>query len=87
MSKIFCKKYQTELDALNIAPFPCEKGQYIKDNYSAKAWSDWLDLQTMLINENQLDLSNKENRKWLNDQMEKYLNNDDYQKPSGYIPQ
>jgi len=41
----------------------------------------------MLINENQLDLSNKENRKWLNDQMEKYLNNDDYQKPSGYIPQ
>ena len=56
-------------------------------NYSAKAWSDWLDLQTMLINENQLDLSNKENRKWLNDQMEKYLNNSDYQKPSGYIPQ
>ena len=87
MSKIFCKKYQTELDALDIAPFPGEKGQYIKDNYSAKAWSDWLDLQTMLINENQLDLSNKENRKWLNDQMEKYLNNEDYQKPSGYIPQ
>ena len=49
MSKIFCKKYQTELDALNIAPVPGEKGQYIKDNYSAKAWSDWLDLQTMLI--------------------------------------
>ena len=87
MSKIFCKKYQTELDALNIAPVPGEKGQYIKDNYSAKAWSDWLDLQTMLINENQLDLSNKENRKWLNDQMEKYLNNSYYQKPSGYIPQ
>ena len=60
MSKIFCKKYQIELDALNIAPVPGEKGQYIKDNYSAKAWSDWLDLQTMLINENQLDLSNKE---------------------------
>ena len=87
MSKIFCKKYQTELDALDIAPVPGEKCQYIKDNYSAKAWSDWLDLQTMLINENQLDLSNKENRKWLNDQMEKYLNNADYQKPSGYIPQ
>ena len=87
MSKIFCKKYQTELDALNIAPAPGEKGEYIKDNYSAKAWSDWLDLQTMLINENQLDLSNKENRKWLNDQMEKYLNNSDYQKPSGYIPE
>ena len=87
MSKIFCKKYLTELDALNIAPVPGEKGEYIKDNDSAKAWSDWLDLQTMLINENQLDLSNKENRKWLNDQMEKYLNNDDYQKPSGYIPQ
>ena len=87
MSKIFCKKYQTELDALDIAPVPGENGQYIKDNYSAKAWSDWIDLQTMLINENQLDLSNKENRKWLNDQMERYLNNADYQKPSGYIPQ
>ena len=87
MSKIFCKKYQKELDALDIAPVPGEKGQYIKDNSSAKAWSDWLDLQTMLINENQLDLSNKENRKWLNDQMERYLNNADYQKPSGYIPE
>ena len=32
MSKIFCKKYQTELDALNIAPVPGEKGEYIKDN-------------------------------------------------------
>jgi Fe-S cluster biosynthesis and repair protein YggX len=41
----------------------------------------------MLINEKHLDLSLKENRKWLNEQMSLFLNNEDYEKPSGFIPQ
>ena len=41
----------------------------------------------MLINEKRLDLSVKENRVWLNNQMDLFLNNESYAKPSGYIPE
>jgi len=87
MSMILCKKYNTELPSLEFAPLPGEKGKHILENYSQKAWNEWINLQTMLINENHLDLSDKTNRKWLNGQMELFLNNEEYQKPSGFIPE
>ena len=87
MTKIFCKKFHKELEALLSPPIPGPKGEHIKDNFSQKAWSDWIALQTMLINEKHLDLSIKENRVWLNNQMDLFLNSENYEKPSGYIPE
>ena len=87
MDKVFCKKYKKELDALIQAPIPGPKGEEIQQNFSQKAWNEWISLQTMLINEKHLDLSLKESRKWLNEQMSLFLNNEDYEKPSGFIPQ
>lgn len=87
MQIILCKKYQEELPSLDAPPLPGEKGTYIFTNYSKKAWEAWIELQTMLINENHLDLSDKSNRRWLNEQMELFLDNKDYQRPSGYIPE
>lgn len=87
MQIILCKKYQEELPSLDAPPLPGEKGMHIFKNYSKKAWVAWINLQTMLINENHLDLSDKSNRKWLNKQMELFLDNKDYQRPSGYIPE
>ena len=87
MNKVFCKKYKKELDALIQAPIPGPKGEEIQRNFSQKAWNEWISLQTMLINEKHLDLSLKESRKWLNEQMSLFLNNEDYEKPSGFIPQ
>ena len=86
MAKIFCKKYQQELDALMLPPLPGEKGEKLMQNYSQAAWNEWIKLQTMLINERRLDLSEKENRKWLNEQMMLFLENGDYKKPDGFIP-
>ena len=57
----------------------------IMQNFSKEAWDAWVDLQTMLINEKHLDLSIKENRKWLNEQMSLFLNNENYEKPSGFV--
>ena len=37
-------------------------------------------LQTTLINERHLDMSNAENRKWLLEEMDKFFNNEDYAK-------
>ena len=86
MAKIFCKKYQQELDAMMLPPLPGEKGEELMQNYSQASWNEWIKLQTMLINERRLDLSEKENRKWLNEQMMLFLENKDYKKPDGFIP-
>jgi|TARA_A100001037_G_scaffold219616_1_gene197475 Fe-S cluster biosynthesis and repair protein YggX len=86
MAKIFCKKYQQELDAMMLPPLPGEKGEELMQNYSQAAWNEWIKLQTMLINERRLDLSEKENRKWLSEQMMLFLENKDYKKPDGFIP-
>ena len=85
MAKVFCKKYKKELDALPFPPIPGEKGMNIMQNFSKEAWDAWVALQTMLINEKHLDLSIKENRKWLNEQMSLFLNNENYEKPSGFV--
>ena len=86
MTKVFCQKYKKELTKLNSPPFPGVVGQEIFDKYSKEAWDEWLSLQTMLINEVGLDLSVKENRKWLSGQMKLFLENGDYKKPSGFTP-
>ena len=87
MPKVFCKKYKQNLDGMTFPPMPGQLGKVLMENYSQKAWEDWLNLQTMLINENRLDLSNKESRKWLNQQMQLFFENEDYQKPKGFVPE
>lgn len=44
---VFCRKYQENLPKLPNPPFPNAKGQEIQDTVSAKAWGEWLELQTM----------------------------------------
>lgn len=83
---VFCKKYKEELEGLISAPFPGEKGEEILNNVSKKAWEDWLEHQKMLINEGQLNLADRESRKWLNEQMELFLSGGDYAKPTGFKP-
>ena len=86
MAKVFCKKFQEELDAMMFPPLPGDKGEELMQNYSQTAWDEWIKLQTMLINERRLDLSDKENRKWLSEQMMLFLENKDYNKPDGFVP-
>ena len=85
--KILCKKLNKELPALSIPPMPGPKGIEIMDSISEEAWEMWKSHQTTLINEKHLDMSNSENREWLLGQMDKFFNNEDYAKPSGYIPE
>ena len=83
---VFCKKYKEELEGLISAPFPGEKGEEILNNVSKKAWEDWLEHQKMLINEGQMNLADRDSRKWLNEQMELFLSGEDYAKPTGFKP-
>lgn len=86
MRKVFCKKFQKELEGLDKAPFPGPKGQDIYDNVSKQAWQDWLTHQTMLINENQLNLMEPSTKTFLDEQREKFLSGEDYERPKGYVP-
>ena len=83
---VFCKKYKEELEGLISAPFPGEKGEEILNNVSKKAWENWLEHQKMLINEGQMNLADRDSRKWLNEQMELFLSGEDYAKPTGFKP-
>jgi Fe-S cluster biosynthesis and repair protein YggX len=82
-----CKKYNEELEGLESPPYPGPKGEEIYLNVSKKAWDKWLNHQTMLINEGQLNLIDREARKWLNEQMDLFLSGKDYAKPTGYKPE
>tara|TARA_B100001029_G_scaffold171523_1_gene168417 strand:+ start:516 stop:785 length:270 start_codon:yes stop_codon:yes gene_type:complete len=83
---VFCRKYQEELPTMDRPPYPGSKGEEIFSTVSKKAWLEWLQLQTMLINEKQLDLSEKSARDYLNQQLENFLDNKETDKAEGFIP-
>ena len=82
---VFCKKYQKELEGLDSAPYPGPKGQDIFDNVSKQAWQDWQAHQTMLINEKHLSLVDPDARKYLQQEMDKFLAGEDYDQAEGYV--
>lgn len=82
---VFCKKYQEELEALNTPPYPGPKGQEIYESVSKKAWLDWQAHQTMLINEKHLSLADPEARKYLQQEMDKFLSGEEYDQAEGYV--
>jgi Fe-S cluster biosynthesis and repair protein YggX len=83
---VFCRKYQEELPGLERPPYPGPKGQDLFDNVSRKAWEDWQAHQTMLINEKHLSLADAKARKYLQEEMEKFLSGEDFDRAEGYVP-
>ncbi|HJO11952.1 MAG: oxidative damage protection protein [Gammaproteobacteria bacterium] len=83
---VHCKKYDKELPGLTVPPYPGTKGQEIYESVSQQAWSEWQTQQTMLINENHLSMAVAEDRKYLQDEMDKFLNNQEYHHAAGYVP-
>lgn len=81
-----CRKYNKELPGLAVPPYPGPKGQEIYENVSQQAWQEWQAEQTMLINEKQLNLMDPDTRKYLQQEMDKFLANEEYDRAEGYIP-
>ncbi|MFU8797298.1 MAG: oxidative damage protection protein [Gammaproteobacteria bacterium] len=67
-------------------PYPGELGQRIFEHISQEKWNEWLQRQTMFINENRLNLSEPSAREFLVTEMEKFLFTDNSETPAGYIP-
>jgi Fe-S cluster biosynthesis and repair protein YggX len=83
---VFCRRYQEELEGLDRPPLPGPKGQTIFETVSKKAWQEWQAHQTMLINEKHLSMMDPEARKYLQQEMDKFLAGEAHDVAEGYVP-
>lgn len=83
---VHCIKLGHEAEGLERAPYPGELGQRIFEQVSKEAWGAWLKHQTMLVNENRLNLAEAHARKYLAQQMENHFFGSGAEMPSGYMP-
>ena len=81
-----CIKLDKEAEGLDFPPYPGELGKRIYTHVSKEAWAIWLKQQTMLVNENRLNLADAAARKYLTEQTEKYFFGDGADTASGYVP-
>ena len=83
---IYCQYLKKEADGLDFQMYPGDLGKRIFDNISKEAWAEWQKKQTMLINENKLNMMDPEHRKMLEEQMEQFLFEGAEVKVEGYVP-
>ena len=84
---MYCLKLKRELPGLDRPPFSGELGQRIYDHISAAAWDLWKRQAVMLVNHYGLVGVDPEARRFLNEQMEIFLFEDQEPVPEGWVPE
>ncbi len=80
-----CVKLGREAEGLDFPPWPGELGKRIFENVSKDAWQQWLQHQTMLINENRLSPMNPQHKDFIKKEMENFFFGTGSEKPAGYV--
>jgi Fe-S cluster biosynthesis and repair protein YggX len=83
---VHCVRLGREAEGLDRPPYPGEMGQRLYENVSKEAWQEWLQHQTMLINENRLSPVDPKHRQFLEKEMEKFFFGEGSAMPEGYVP-
>ena len=83
---VHCIKLGQEAEGLDFPPYPGELGKKLWQQVSKKAWADWMTPQTMLVNENRLNLADARARQYLARQMENHFFGDGADAAQGYTP-
>ena len=81
-----CIKLGRDAEGLDFAPYPGELGKRIWSSVSKEAWAAWLKHQTMLVNENRLNLADQRARQYLARQMEQHFFGSGADQAAGYVP-
>ena len=81
-----CSHLKKEAEGLDYAPYPGDLGKRIYATISKEAWQLWMRHQTMLVNENRLNLADQRARQYLARQMELFLFGEGVEQPAGYVP-
>lgn len=83
---VLCRRHKQELAGLEKPPFPGPMGQDVYDNISQKAWLEWMEHQTRIINEQHLNMMDLTSRKYLQEQMKKFFAGEEVDQAEGYVP-
>lgn len=83
---VHCIKLGRDAEGLDRPPYPGELGKRLYEHVSKEAWAGWLRHQTMLVNENRLNLADAQARQYLARQMEQHFFGEGAEMPSGYVP-
>jgi len=82
-----CIKLGKEAEGLDRLTYPGELGQKIFDSISKEAWQGWVNHQTMLLNEYRLSPINPKDRKFLEEEMEKFLLGEGPSSVENFVPE
>ncbi len=83
--KLHCVKLNKIAPGLKRPPVPGEFGRRIYENISQEAWQQWLQRQTMFINEHRLNLTDADAREFLQAQMQAFLFDHADNKPIDFV--
>ena len=83
---VHCVKLGVEAEGLDFPPCPGELGKRIWENVSKEAWAAWVRLQTMIVNENRLNLAELRARQYLMRQMENHFFGSGAESVHAYVP-
>jgi len=81
-----CVYLKREAEGLDYSVYPGELGKRIYENVSKEAFEAWKKHQTMLVNENRLNLADARSRQYLARQMENFFFGGGVEQPTGYVP-
>ena len=81
-----CIKLGVEAEGLDFPPYPGELGKKLWQSVSKQAWAEWMKQQTMLVNENRLNLADQRARDYLKRQMESHFFGGGADVAQGYVP-
>lgn len=85
--KVFCVKFQKEMEGLEEVPFEGHLlGQKIFENVSKEAWKMWVEHMKMLMNEYRLNLGTTQAQEFLIEQMDKYFFGEGAALPPDFVP-
>ena len=85
--KVFCVKFQKEMEGLDEIPFEGHPlGQKIYENVSKEAWKMWLEQMKMIMNEYRLNPLDPNSQKIMGEQMEQFFFGEGAKLPEGYVP-
>ncbi|MBM3117670.1 oxidative damage protection protein [Jeongeupia naejangsanensis] len=83
---VHCVKLGREAEGLDFPPLPGEMGKKLYDSVSKEAWAAWVKHQTMLINENRLNLADPKARQYLQQQLQNYFFGAGADQVAGFVP-
>lgn len=82
-----CVYLKKEAEGLERLTYPGDLGQRIFDNVSKEAWGMWVKQQTILMNEYRLSPINAKDRKFLEEEMEKFFFGEGASKVDNFVPE